>query len=397
MIQMEAAKSFVLGYTGQKLVRLFLLKFLAASLVAAWLLTCKRVLYCITIPISALGGASRSSRLLENSIHVLTFQFQQLPCHVAHFLFLFHSIYPAAGASRSVFVNFILILCVALAARIWWETNPYFPAAAEKRRPRARRFHLSPDASHLPQPQADPKYNSRWRENVRSTVVEHAWETLCGSIVQEFIYDTWYHYLSPDKEFPAEIRRILNHAFGQLAVRARTLDLRLIMEDASELLMEQLELYRDTRESVIADAQQNSAVAAALTQGDLATRERLLRERMEADGNLHPALLHPEGDYKMLTAVSGGLVGFLLDPADNSRAAVRAVARELLAGCVLRPLMMWCTPYHVNRGLYKLLEEQASRRPASSLGGGLQRDMSEVDLAKTKAMQGHWEFEQRIV
>jgi hypothetical protein len=323
-----------------------------------------------------------------------------------------------------VFINFILILSAAIATRVYWESNPHTHTASERhRKPRHLRFSTdapatSTNPANPPPPpfsQPDLKINSRWRENVRSTVVEHAWETLCGSIVQEFIYDTWYHYLSPDKEFPAEIRRILNHAFGRLAARARTLDLRLIMEDASELLMEQLELYRDTRELVIADAQQNPSIAAALTQGDLATREQLLRERMEVDGNLHPALLHPEGDYKMLTAVSGGLVGILLDPADSNRAALRAVARELLSGCVLRPLMMWCTPYHVNRGLYRIFEEQGTRkqqapppppvttssRQRGGVGGGMEgereRGVPVLDLAKTRAMQGHWEFEQRIV
>ena len=34
-----------------------------------------------------------------------------------------------------------------------------------------------------PSPTAKP--DTRWREQVGSTVVEHAWETLCGSIIQE--------------------------------------------------------------------------------------------------------------------------------------------------------------------------------------------------------------------
>ena len=53
----------------------------------------------------------------------------------------------------------------------------------------------------------------------------------------------------------------------------------------------------------------------------------------------------------MLRAVSEGLVGVLLDPGDHSRTATRAVARELLAGCVLRPLLMWCTPYFANKAV----------------------------------------------
>jgi sorting nexin-13 len=42
----------------------------------------------------------------------------------------------------------------------------------------------------------------------------------------QFVYDAWYASLTPDKEFPREIRRILNTAFGELASRARRLDVR---------------------------------------------------------------------------------------------------------------------------------------------------------------------------
>lgn len=141
------------------------------------------------------------------------------------------------------------------------------------------------------------KKPTQWRRNVGSKVVEHAWETLCGSIVQEFIYDTWYASLTPDKEFPAEVRRVLNYAFGQLALRAQRIDLRDVLHDVSELLMEQVELYRDTREMVLSD--KASGAAADFNSGVLARRERALRERMAADGNLHPALLQPSGDYKV--------------------------------------------------------------------------------------------------
>ena len=223
---------------------------------------------------------------------------------------------------------------------------------------------------------------------MRSSVVEHAWETLCGSIVQEFIYDSWYCSLTPDREFPAEIRRILNHAFGQGAARARGLDLRLIMEDASELLMEQLELYRDTREGILTDRQQ----AAAFCSGDFDARERVLKERMAADGNLHPALLHPDGNYRMLRAVSEGVVGLLMEPADYSRSAARAVARELLSGCVFRPLLMWCTPYNANKGMYYFLEGR-EKREYLAMGA----PSTEMDAAKAKTLRGHWEFEQRVV
>ena len=115
-----------------------------------------------------------------------------------------------------------------------------------------------------------------WRKFVRAPVVEEAWVRFCGSIVQEvgavgvatsgpalpqprsnrrlwrfptayparcllqFIYDIWYSTITPDKEFPAEVRRLLNSGFGQLAQRARQLDLRLVMNDLAELFMEQV-------------------------------------------------------------------------------------------------------------------------------------------------------------
>lgn len=55
-------------------------------------------------------------------------------------------------------------------------------------------------------------------------MVEFAWEKLCGAIVQVWVYDTWWALLSPDRDFPAEVRGLLHEAFGRLAVRARRLD-----------------------------------------------------------------------------------------------------------------------------------------------------------------------------
>ena len=42
----------------------------------------------------------------------------------------------------------------------------------------------------------------------------------------QFVYDVWYGQLTPDHDFPAEVRSVLNHAFGELAARARHMDVR---------------------------------------------------------------------------------------------------------------------------------------------------------------------------
>lgn len=44
--------------------------------------------------------------------------------------------------------------------------------------------------------------------------------------VSQFVYDAWWSMLTPDKEFPKEVRRILNTAFGELAGRAREIDMK---------------------------------------------------------------------------------------------------------------------------------------------------------------------------
>jgi hypothetical protein len=61
-----------------------------------------------------------------------------------------------------------------------------------------------------------------WRAAVGSAPVAAAWERLCGAVVQEFVYDSWYAAVTPDTEFPAEVRRLLNAAFGEVARRARS-------------------------------------------------------------------------------------------------------------------------------------------------------------------------------
>ena len=52
---------------------------------------------------------------------------------------------------------------------------------------------------------------------------------------------------------------------------------------------------------------------------------------------------------QFLKAVSEGLVLHLLEGSELQRTSTRVVCRELLSGVVLRPLMMWCTPYYANK------------------------------------------------
>lgn len=60
-----------------------------------------------------------------------------------------------------------------------------------------------------------------WREAVGSPEIADAWERLAAAVVQEFVYDSFWSYVSPDTELPSEVRRLLHSVFGAAAARAR--------------------------------------------------------------------------------------------------------------------------------------------------------------------------------
>lgn len=65
----------------------------------------------------------------------------------------------------------------------------------------------------------------------------------------------------------------------------------LICRDVSALFMEQIMLYRDTRDSILAGLDHE-----AWRVMPLEARERALQAEMKADCNLHPALYPPSAD-----------------------------------------------------------------------------------------------------
>ena len=42
----------------------------------------------------------------------------------------------------------------------------------------------------------------------------------------QFLYDLWWGHISPDTDFPKDVRRVMNGAFGELAMRAQQVDLK---------------------------------------------------------------------------------------------------------------------------------------------------------------------------
>eukprot|EP00890_Picochlorum_soloecismus_P004147 jgi/Picsp_1/4733/NSC_02102-R1_protein len=229
----------------------------------------------------------------------------------------------------------------------------------------------------LAQPGSQPKSSVDWREQVGSEAVCAAWENLAGAIVQEFIYDSWYSHLTPDTQFPAEVRALLNSAFGRLSQRAKSVEIRQIVSEICELFMEHLDLFRDTREVLIRQGEWSRAEN-EMDQLEFSLEiDNMIRDNLLSTGNLHPAL--ENGHYYVLKDISEGVVYHLVGKYLNSRLASRAVARELLAGCVFRPLIRFCSPYHWTKGLLALLRRAQTRQ-------------NEIDRSQSKedALYGVW-------
>jgi hypothetical protein len=72
---------------------------------------------------------------------------------------------------------------------------------------------------------------------VGNEVVATAWEQLVLLIVQEWIYDAFWGFLSPDTTFPAEIRQLLLDVFGDVASRARSVDVNVVLGQLVHMLM----------------------------------------------------------------------------------------------------------------------------------------------------------------
>ena len=95
---------------------------------------------------------------------------------------------------------------------------------------RRQRFHgVGKSDFYYKEKVRDPPDRDAWKKSVNAPIVESAWESFCGSIVQEWVYDSWFSILSPDREFPAEIRRLLNEAFAEVSQRAKKIDLRAVL------------------------------------------------------------------------------------------------------------------------------------------------------------------------
>lgn len=107
-----------------------------------------------------------------------------------------------------------------------------------------------------------------------------------------------------------------------------------------DLFTEHLELYRATKEGV-----------GILNKGDLrpSSRDRAFQQEMKTEGTLHVAFCTRDGHYKVIKRICEGIISITMSKEDLARPYTRVLARELLATCLIRPILMYFSPYTANK------------------------------------------------
>ncbi|PIN08287.1 Intermediate filament-like protein [Handroanthus impetiginosus] len=187
--------------------------------------------------------------------------------------------------------------------------------------------------SMLPSPQ-------KWKRKIDSPVVEAAIEDFVDKILQDFVIDLWYSDITPDKEAPALIHDIVMDVLGEVSTRIKEVNLvDLLTRDAVDLIGDHIDLFRRNQSAIGMDVM-----------GTLSSEERdeRLKQHLMASKELHPALISPECEYKVIQQLMGGLLAVVLRPREAQCPLVRCIARELLTCLVMQPIMNFASPVYVN-------------------------------------------------
>ncbi|KAK9109018.1 hypothetical protein Sjap_017078 [Stephania japonica] len=235
---------------------------------------------------------------------------------------------------------------------------------------RARPIRKSTILSHLEKKQLsvdDPLLSTaptslEWKREIGSPLVESAVNDFLDKVLQDFVVDLWYSEITPDREAPELMRLLINDVLGEISARVKEINLvDLLTRDMVELIGNHLDLFRKNQSSIGIEVM-----------GTLSSEERdeRLKHHLIASKELHPALLSPECEYKVLQHLMGALLAVILRPRESQCPLVRCIARELLTCLVMQPIMNLASPAFINELIeYILLNTKEAR--SQEAGDGL--------------------------
>ena len=139
--------------------------------------------------------------------------------------FGYNSLLLVADTSKSMWMNLPMSILLVCAIRILFNEVEF----RQKVRPVRPQTYLS----HLDKKQLsvnDSRLSTaptplRWKRKIDSPVVEAAINDFIDKILKDFVVDFWYADITPDKEFPEQIRSIIMDALGEISGRVRDINL----------------------------------------------------------------------------------------------------------------------------------------------------------------------------
>ncbi|XP_043806915.1 uncharacterized protein LOC110601207 isoform X2 [Manihot esculenta] len=263
-------------------------------------------------------------------------------------LCIFSVTYFLSHTSSSMWMNLPISILLVSALRILSNEMEFSWKACRLTRPQSYLSHLEKkqlsandsrlSSAHLPQ---------RWKRKIGSPTVEAAIKDLIDKILKDFVVDLWYSEITPDKEAPELMRAVIMDAIGEISGRIKEINLvDLLTRDIIDIIGDHLDLFR-----------RNQAAIGVDVMGTLSTDERdeRLKHHLMASKELHPALISPESEYKVMQRLVGGILAVVLRPRESQCPLVRTIARELVTCLILQPVMGLASPVYINEIIEHIL------------------------------------------
>ncbi|KAB2602991.1 hypothetical protein D8674_003996 [Pyrus ussuriensis x Pyrus communis] len=256
-------------------------------------------------------------------------------------LFVFCVTYFLSYSSKSMWMNLPLSIVLVSMLRILLNNVEFRWKGQKPVRPQSYLSHLEKKQLSL----NDPRLSTgppppKWKRKIGSPIVEDAMKDFIDKLLKDFVTDLWYSDITPDKEAPEQIRAIIMDALGEVSRRVKEINLvDLLTRDIIDLIGDHIELFRRNQAAIGVD------VMKTLSSEE---RDERLKHHLMASKELHPALISPESEYKVLQRLMGGVLAVVLRPREAQCPVVRSIARELLTSLVIQPVLNFASPGYIN-------------------------------------------------
>ncbi|XP_010467336.1 PREDICTED: uncharacterized protein LOC104747406 isoform X1 [Camelina sativa] len=180
----------------------------------------------------------------------------------------------------------------------------------------------------------------RWKKKIDSPVVESAINDFIDKVLNDFVVNLWYSLITPDKEAPELIRAVIMDALGEISVRVKEINIvDLLTRDIVDLIGDHLESFRRNQAAIGTDVMKTLSSE---------QRDERLKFHLMASGELYPAVVSPESEYKVLQKIVAGILSVVLRPREAQCPLVRTIAREIVTCLVVQPLLNLACPERIN-------------------------------------------------